>query len=231
MLLPQAADADIVAGDAMAFGLEDAIPLPLSAGDGSQAAVRDDDYAERLQVLQRLMLRDTDSPEPLLVTAYIGGAMQMVPTPETLDASTRKLSVGDQIDPEVIRRWLAEAGFSSTTAVQLPGEFATRGGLLDIYSADQPQPIRIEWFGDEIESIRRFDLGSQRSIESLSHVEIAAVGIDAGQIRSRCKTVARSDYRLFARRYGRGGRRSARLKEVGRRVDQPDGQQFAIAEL
>jgi transcription-repair coupling factor (superfamily II helicase) len=179
MLLPQAADADIVAGDAIAFGLEDSIPLPLSAGDGSQAAVRDDDYAERLQVLQRLMLRDADSPEPLLVTAYIGGAMQMVPTPETLDASTRKLSVGDQIDPEVIRRWLAEAGFSSTTAVQLPGEFATRGGLLDIYSADQPQPIRIEWFGDEIESIRRFDLGSQRSIESLSHVEIAAVGIDS----------------------------------------------------
>lgn len=113
-----------------------------------------------------------------MVTAFIGGAMQLVPTPEKLEASTRKLSVGDEVDPEEVRRWLAESGFSATTAVQLPGEFATRGGLLDIYSADQTQPLRIEWFGDEIESIRRFDPGSQRSIESLGHVEIAAVGIE-----------------------------------------------------
>ena len=93
--------------------------------------------------------------------------MQLVPTPQKLRDSTRKISVGDEVEPEEIRRWLAEAGFAATTAVALPGEFATRGGLLDIYSADQPQPIRIEWFGDEIESIREFDPGSQRSIESL----------------------------------------------------------------
>jgi transcription-repair coupling factor (superfamily II helicase) len=178
MLLPQAADADIVAGDAVAFGLSDSVSLPLSASEISASSICDDDFAERLQVLQRLSGRDSESSQPLLVTAFIGGAMQLVPTPEKLEASTRKLSVGDEIAPEEVRRWLAESGFAATTAVQLPGEFATRGGLLDIYSADQPQPIRIEWFGDEIESIRRFDPGSQRSIESLSHVEIAAVGID-----------------------------------------------------
>lgn len=177
MLLPQAADADTVAGDALAFGLTDSVSLPLSAAEVSASSIRDDDYADRLQVLQRLMRRDVEYDGPLLVTAYIGGAMQLVPTPEKLEASTRKLCVGDEVNPEEIRRWLAEAGFSATTAVQLPGEFATRGGLLDIYSADQPQPIRIEWFGDEIESIRRFDPGSQRSIESLTHVEIAAVGV------------------------------------------------------
>ena len=130
-----------------------------------------------LQVLQQLLRRDSDLDEPLLVTAYVGGAMQLVPTPETLESSTRRLAVGDTVEPEEIRRWLAEAGFAATSAVQLPGEFATRGGLLDIYSADQPRPIRIEWFGDEIESIRRFDPASQRSIESLQHVEIAAVGV------------------------------------------------------
>ncbi len=181
MLLPQAADADTVAGDAIAFGLTDSVSLPLSAAEVSASSIRDDDYADRLQVLQRLMRRDTEYEGPLLVTAYIGGAMQLVPTPEKLEASTRKLCVGDEVDPEEIRRWLAEAGFSATTAVQLPGEFATRGGLLDIYSADQPQPIRIEWFGDEIESIRRFDPGSQRSIESLTHVEIAAVGVSVDE--------------------------------------------------
>ncbi len=192
MLLPQAADADTVAGDAIAFGLTDSVSLPLSAAEVSASSIRDDDYADRLQVLQQLMRRDAEYDGPLLVTAYIGGAMQLVPTPEKLEASTRKLCVGDEVDPEEIRRWLAEAGFSATTAVQLPGEFATRGGLLDIYSADQPQPIRIEWFGDEIESIRRFDPGSQRSIESLNHVEIAAVGVsndeDSGRsVRRSCQ--------------------------------------------
>ncbi len=160
MLLPQAADADIVAGDAQAFGIEDAVSLPLSSAEITAAAIRDDDYAERLQVLQRLQNRDQHETEPLLVTAFVGGLLQRVPTPQALEDSTRKISVGDEIDPADIRRWLAEAGFASTTAVQLPGEFATRGGLLDIYSADQPHPIRIEWFGDEIESIRRFDAGS-----------------------------------------------------------------------
>ena len=146
MLLPQAADADIVADDAMAYALQDAISLPLSAAEGSGASIRDADYADRLQVLQQLSHRDNTSPEPLLVTAYIGGAMQLVPTPEKLQASTRTLKVGDEVDPEEIRRWLAEAGFAATTAVQFPGEFASRGGLLDVFAADHSQPMRIEWF-------------------------------------------------------------------------------------
>ncbi|MEM8671091.1 MAG: transcription-repair coupling factor [Planctomycetota bacterium] len=179
MLLPHAADADLVAGDAIAFGLTQSFSLPLSTSDGSASSIRDDDYADRLRVLQQLTHRDSDVDDPMLLTAFIGGAMQRVPTPEKLKASTRELRVGQEVEPKAIRRWLAEAGFAATTAVQLPGEFATRGGLLDIYSTDQPQPIRIEWFGDEIESIRRFDPGSQRSIESLDHVEIAAVGMDS----------------------------------------------------
>ncbi|TWT68133.1 Transcription-repair-coupling factor [Crateriforma conspicua] len=176
MLLPQAADAEIVATDARSFGLTDAVALPLSAGDGSGATIRDVDFADRLQVLQRLRSRDADSPEPLLVTAFIGAAIQKVPTPQKLADSTRTLKVGQTLAPEDVRAWLAEAGFAGTTAVQFPGEFATRGGLLDIYSPDQPLPIRVEWFGDEIESIRTFDLSSQRSIESVTEIELAAIG-------------------------------------------------------
>ena len=69
MLLPQAADADIVAGDAVAFGLAESISLPLSSSEITGSSIRDDDYADRLQVLQRLMQRDADSDAPLLVTA------------------------------------------------------------------------------------------------------------------------------------------------------------------
>ena len=202
MLLPEAADADVVAGDALAFGMADAVSLPLSASEASASSIRDDDYADRLQVLQRLVARDVDPIDPLLVTAYIGGAMQLVPTPEKLEASTRRIAVGEEVEPETIRRWLAESGFSVTTAVQLPGEFAARGGLLDVYSADQPQPIRIEWFGDEIESIRRFDPGSQRSIESLEQIEIAAVGIAVDERFESVDPLSEGDFEDAGGRFG-----------------------------
>ena len=153
------------------------LSLLLSVGRSRHATYHDSDFAERLQVLQQLLVRDAQAPDALLVTAYIGGAMQLVPTPEQMEASTRRFSVGDVIEMDAFREWLAENRFVSTTAVQLPGEFATRGGLLDVYSPDQELPIRIEWFGDEIESIRRFDLNSQRSVESVQYVEIAAVGL------------------------------------------------------
>ncbi|QDV42621.1 Transcription-repair-coupling factor [Stieleria neptunia] len=178
MLLPQAADADVVAGDAIAFGIADSVALPLSVGRSGKHALADSDLAERLQVLQKLRGRAPDDTAPLLVTAYIGGAIQLVPTPAQLEASTRSLAVGDEIAMDEVARWLDQSGFVATTAVQLPGEYATRGGLMDIFSVDQSNPIRVEWFGDEIESIRKFDLGSQRSVESIGEVEITAVGAD-----------------------------------------------------
>ena len=178
VLLPQAVDADIVAGDVRSFGVQDVVALPLSAGDGTGSSIRDADYAARLQVLQSLRARDQSTPEALVVTAYIGAAIQKVPSVDRLTRATRTLSVGDEVDPETIRKWLAEAGFANTTAVHVPGEFASRGGLLDIHSPDQTTPIRIEWFGDEIESIRRFDPATQRSNETITSVEIAAIGAE-----------------------------------------------------
>lgn len=178
VLLPQAADADVVASDIRSFGVADVVSLPLAAGDRGQASLRDADFAERMQVLQQLRSRDPDSDRPLIVTAFVGAAMQRVPTPDRMAEATRRLAVGDSVEMGSVRKWLAEAGFAATTAVQFPGEFATRGGLLDIYSPDQPQPIRVEWFGDEIESIRRFDPASQRSLETMASIELAAVGVD-----------------------------------------------------
>ncbi|TWT79382.1 Transcription-repair-coupling factor [Planctomycetes bacterium CA13] len=181
-IVPQAADADTLAGDAIAFGLSNSVPLPLSSGGKSSVGKstghhhhRDAEFAERLQVLQQLGDRTGGDPTPLLVTAFVGGAMQRVPSRNRLDSATRTFNVGEQVEPEAIRQWLADAGFAATTAVQFPGEFASRGGILDVYSADQPNPLRLEWFGDEIESIRRFDLASQRSIESVPKIEITAI--------------------------------------------------------
>lgn len=181
LIVPQAADADIVAGDCTAFGIEHAVAMPLSASDGTPDSIRDADFAERLQVLQKLRSRRAGDAVPMVLTAYVGAAMQMVPTPDSVAGATRRLAIGERINDEELRRWLAEAGFHASTAVQLPGEFSQRGGILDIFSPDQPSPIRIELFDDEIESIRRFDPASQRSIETLQQVELAAIG--SGQER------------------------------------------------
>jgi transcription-repair coupling factor (superfamily II helicase) len=176
VIVPQAVDADIVSGDCQAFGEVLSMALPLSASDGTPDSIRDADFAQRLQVLQKLRGRGSGDPQPLIITAYVGAAMQKVPTPESVGKATRTLKVGQRIDEEGLKRWLAEAGFHGTTAVQLPGEFSQRGGILDIYSPDQPAPVRIELFDDEVESIRRFDPASQRSIETLKEVELAAIG-------------------------------------------------------
>jgi len=176
VIVPQAVEADIVAGDCRAFGVAQSLTLPLSASDGTPDSIRDADFAERLQTLQRLRARVAGDPEPMVLTAYVGAAMQAVPSPESVAMATRRLAVGDRVDDEGLRRWLAEAGFHASTGVQLPGEFSQRGGILDIFSPDQPAPIRIELFDDEIESIRRFDPASQRSIETLAAVDLAAIG-------------------------------------------------------
>ena len=60
---------------------------------------------------------------------------------------------------EFLRAGWSEQGFHNTTAVELPGEFSPRGGILDIFAPDWYDPVRIEFFGDEIESIRRFEVG------------------------------------------------------------------------
>ncbi|MFV2069989.1 MAG: transcription-repair coupling factor, partial [Pirellulales bacterium] len=66
-----------------------------------------------------------------------------------------------------------ERGFQGTSTVEFPGEFSSRGGILDIYAPDGRAPVRVEWFGDEIESLRRFDVVSQRSLETICSVSIA----------------------------------------------------------
>ena len=66
--------------------------------------------------------------------------------------------MGESIDVEALLKWLVEQRFHHTSAVELPGEFSVRGGILDIFAPDWQQPVRIELFGDEIESMRRFDM-------------------------------------------------------------------------
>ena len=84
-------------------------------------------------------------------------------SPQNLQAASLTLRTGDEQDIEQILRHLIGNGYTRADTVSRPGEFAVRGGILDIYPLNQKEPYRIDFFGDQIESIRRFDADSQRS--------------------------------------------------------------------
>src|SRR5205823_1063399 len=78
-------------------------------------------------------------------------------------------------DLDEVSRWLVGHGFRRADAVELPGEFSRRGGILDVFSPDADSPYRLEFFGDEIESIRLFDAGTQRSLGQQDSAEITGL--------------------------------------------------------
>jgi transcription-repair coupling factor (superfamily II helicase) len=75
----------------------------------------------------------------------------------------RTLRRGESFDTRALIEHLNSVGYNSTDVVEMPGEYALRGGILDVYSPDAERPVRVEFFGDEVESIRKFDPGTQRS--------------------------------------------------------------------
>ncbi len=119
---------------------------------------------ERFHTLHRLL----NEPEPrgLLLTSLPAWLQRIVPG-STVQAHVWQLRCGQHLEPEQLRIKLVQAGMLATERVLAPGEFALRGGLLDIWPASEPAPLRIDFFGDEIESIRRFDPETQRSSEHL----------------------------------------------------------------
>ena len=116
--------------------------------------------ASRLRLLQEL----TSTP-PKVVIATIAALCQPVPARADLAASGRKLTAGEVIDPTDLAGWLVASGYKRVDAVEYPGEFSRRGGICDIFPPDMREPVRLEFFGDELESIRTFAVTSQRSLE------------------------------------------------------------------
>ena len=140
--------------------------------------VVDLDYGERLRLVKSLSAGDQD---PIIV-ATVASLLQPVPSAESLGGNTRRLAVGDQLDVEAFQDWLLEHGFHNTSAVDLPGEFSNRGGILDVFAPDFSSPVRIELFDDEIESLRQFDTATQRSVSSLQQFEITVLTDQDSQI-------------------------------------------------
>ena len=124
--------------------------------------------AERLDVLQRLR----DTTRPCVVVVNERAADQLVPSPKAIKKLESRVRRGDRLDRDALVAQLLEAGYESVPQVSDRGQFAVRGGIMDVYSWQQPLPTRLEWFDDEVESIREFDLDKQTSVHTLESVAL-----------------------------------------------------------
>ena len=148
--------------------------FPAWESDPGERIIHDEIFGDRLRTLKRLA---SSAPPPVLVTS-IQSLLQPVPTHEKVAQRSRMLTVGQTLDDGVLTAWLAERGFHGTSAIELPGEFCSRGGIIDIFAPDWEHPVRVELFGDRIESIRRFDVNSQRSLAALEAIEVTTLEPD-----------------------------------------------------
>ena len=122
---------------------------------------------ERIRVLERLLTGD-----PVTVVAPVSAFMTHMMPYALWKEQIRTVSEGDVLDLEEWKRFLARTGYERNTQVEGPGQYAVRGGILDIYPLTMEHPVRIELFGDEVDQIRVFDEVSQRSIDTLESVKI-----------------------------------------------------------
>ncbi|WP_100266445.1 transcription-repair coupling factor [Mariprofundus ferrinatatus] len=119
---------------------------------------------ERFATLGRLL--GTPNPTGLILTP-LPAWLQRIAPPESVASHVWQLEQGSPFDITTLKSRLSEAGMIAAERVLAPGEFAARGGLFDVWPATESTPLRIDLFGDEIESIRRFDPETQRSGEAL----------------------------------------------------------------
>src|SRR5690606_38542187 len=136
--------------------------------DAGDRVVRDENFGQR----QRLVKRLASGSAPRIVVTSIQSLLQPLPSTEQLAAATQRIAVGERLDLDAFTHWLAKNGCQGTTAVELAGEFSLRGGILDLFPPDATDPLRIELFDEEVESIRTFDVATQRSLASLSSADV-----------------------------------------------------------
>ena len=134
-----------------------------------------DIVAERLQTLVRLASPKKPDAPARIILASAGAVLQKVP-PHSLYAEAAKvLRKGETVDANWLTAFLAENGYGRSETVMEPGEFAVRGGLVDLFPPGTSEPVRLDLFGDVLEEIRSFDPMSQRSTGSREHVVLLPV--------------------------------------------------------
>ena len=129
--------------------------------------------AERVATLTRLL---EPGPRPRIVLTTVNALVQRVPPAELFRGASLHLKKGGRVSPDKLATFLEASGYGRAATVMEPGEYAVRGGIVDLYPAGEPEPVRLDLFGDEIESLRRFSPETQRSGVEIKELWLRPVG-------------------------------------------------------
>ena len=142
---------------------------------------------DNANVLQRaeVLNRVNNKNKPLFLVTYPDALFEKVVTKKSIDKNTLKIKLEDTLSIDFVNEILFEYEFKRVDFVTEPGEFSVRGGILDVFSFSNDEPYRIEFFGDEVDSIRTFDVASQLSTDKVKKITIIPNIEHKSQVESR----------------------------------------------
>jgi transcription-repair coupling factor (mfd) len=158
---------------ALAFFAPDLVVLTLPAWDClpyDRVSPNPEIVARRMATLAALA---QGVPGPFVLLTTLNAAMQKLPARETVAGSSFVAEVGRRVDEDALRNYLARMGYSPSPTVTEPGDFAVRGGIVDIYPPGNAEPVRLDLFGDVLDGLRHFDPATQRTTGKLDRLELA----------------------------------------------------------
>ena len=172
-------DAHKAVDDLLTFETSAVDCLPAWEGEEEYADATDEIRAARLALTIKL----AQNPTPTVICAPIQALCQPVPKIDTLTTGALTLRVDQDLAPDHAAQWLVDNGFEPVDRIDVPGQFARRGGILDVFapvtagyegSAQEGVALRVEFFGDTVESVRRINLDTQRSADAIDQILIVS---------------------------------------------------------
>ena len=161
--------------DALAFAAPEIETLEFPAWDcqpydrvSPNAAIA----ARRMTVLSRLARSKSSIERPRILCTTVNALVQRVPPLKRVAAESFSAAPGNSVDMNALVDWLQINGFSRASTVNDTGDYAVRGGILDLFAPGMPAPVRLDFFGDTLESIRPFDVETQRSTGQLRALDL-----------------------------------------------------------
>ncbi len=176
MVVAHLDEADEVVDELLTLGI-DAARFPALEVLPGESNVSLELLAERLRLQRRLVRGDS----PAVLVAPIPALMQLVPEPARLDRLLYPIQTGDAIGQSALIRWLVDSGFSRVDTIENPGEFSVRGGILDLYPPGGGVPVRLDFFGDDVEAIYEIDLDTMGNDRKTDSIELIGANMAAAQ--------------------------------------------------
>lgn len=180
------------AREALAFFAPDVAPLAFPAWDClpyDRVSPHPEVVSARVDTLTRLADNPGGDGPPRIVLTTVSAALQRVPPRAALAGASLRLARGDRVERDHLFGFLERAGYVRTETVMEPGEYAARGGIVDVFPPGRAEPLRLDFFDVELDSLRSFDAASQRTVDTVDEVVLKPVSElmldDAAVVRFR----------------------------------------------